>query len=418
MKFLYALGIFSYGIAIRIASLFSTKAKLWVSGRRNLFKNLQREISKGKGPIIWFHCASLGEFEQGRPLIEKIKAQKPDHRILLTFFSPSGYEVRKNYNGADFVTYIPIDTKSNAKRFLEIVNPVAAVFVKYEFWLNHLEELSIRKIPHYLVAAIFRDDQIFFKNRGRIFRRCLLNYTHIFTQNSESKSLIQNIGVKNVTVAGDTRFDRVKEIASHSKSIELAAAFTGESRKVLVAGSTWNSDEEHLFPVLNPHLSAGWKLIIAPHEIGTARVNEIIRSLENLKLQRNDIIRFSEATENNVHSAKVLIIDNIGMLSSLYRYGSVAYIGGGFGKSIHNTLEAAVYSVPVVFGPAFGKFNEAIQLIQCGGGYGVHSSAELKTALDQLLENEMLRDESGTKAGNYVNVNTGATEKILSVMLA
>lgn len=418
MKFLYALGIFSYGVAIRIASLFSTKAKLWLRGRRDLFKNLQREISKGNGPVIWFHCASLGEFEQGRPLIEKIKAQKPDHRILLTFFSPSGYEVRKNYHGADIVTYIPLDTKSNAKRFVEITNPVAVIFVKYEFWLNHLAELSDRKIPHYLVAAIFRDDQIFFKNRGGIFRQCLHNYTHIFTQNSESKHLIESIGVKNVTVAGDTRFDRVKEIASQAKSIELAAAFIGESNKVLVAGSTWSSDEEHLFPILIPHLAAGWKMIIAPHETGTTRVNEIIRSLENMKLNRNEIARFSAATENTIHNAKVLIIDNIGMLSSLYRYGSVAYIGGGFGKSIHNTLEAAVYSVPVVFGPAFGKFNEAIQLIQNGGGYGVNSGGELKTVLNQLLVNEKLRAESGIKAGNYVNANTGATEKILSVILA
>lgn len=418
MKFLYALGIFSYGIAIRIASLFSTKAKLWVNGRRNLFDNLSREISKSKSPVIWFHCASLGEFEQGRPLIEKIKAQKPDHRILLTFFSPSGYEVRKNYNGADIVTYIPLDTKSNAKRFVEIVKPSLVVFVKYEFWLNHLEELSVRKIPHYLVAAIFRNDQIFFKNRGGIFRQCLHNYTHIFTQNSESEKLLKSISVKNVSVAGDTRFDRVKEISSQAKSIELAAAFIGESRKVLVAGSTWSSDEEHLFPAFVPHISAGWKLIIAPHEIGTARVNEIIRSLEILKIQSSDIIRFSEATENTVHSAKVLIIDNIGMLSSLYRYGSVAYIGGGFGKSIHNTLEAAVYAVPVIFGPAFGKFNEAIQLIQHGGGYGVKSSAELKTLLNQILSNENLRVEYGAKAGNYVNANTGATEKILSVIFA
>ncbi|MCK6640741.1 MAG: 3-deoxy-D-manno-octulosonic acid transferase [Bacteroidia bacterium] len=418
MKFLYTLGIFSYGLAIRIASLFNSKAKLWVNGRRNLFENLNREISNSTSPVIWFHCASLGEFEQGRPLIEKIRVQKPDHRILLTFFSPSGYEVRKNYNGADIVTYIPLDTKSKAKRFVEIVKPSLVVFVKYEFWLNHLAELSARKIPHYLVAAIFREDQIFFKNRGGIFRQCLHNYTHIFTQNSESEKLVKSVGVKHVTAAGDTRFDRVKEIASQAKSIELAAAFIGESRKVLVAGSTWSSDEEHLFPAFVPHISAGWKMIIAPHEIGMARVNEIIRSLENLKIQRSEIVRYSEATENTIHNAKVLIIDNIGMLSSLYRYGSVAYIGGGFGKSIHNTLEAAVYAVPVIFGPAFGKFNEAIQLIECGGGYGVNSPAELKTVLNQILGDENLRGESGTKAGNYVNVNTGATEKILSVILA
>jgi 3-deoxy-D-manno-octulosonic-acid transferase len=417
MKFLYSLGIFTYGFAIRIASIFNHKAKLWVAGRENLFANLQTELAKGTGPIIWFHCASLGEFEQGRPLIEKLKKAKPDHRILLTFFSPSGYEVRKNYNGADIVTYIPLDTSSNAKRLIEIVKPTAVVFVKYEFWLNHLSELSRQNIPHYLIAAIFRDDQIFFKKRGGIFRKCLSEYRHIFLQNDESEKLIRGIGMKDVSVAGDPRFDRVSEIAFHAKSIEVAAAFTGDSRKVLVAGSTWVNDEEHLFPIVIPYLKNEWKLIIAPHEISEQRINGIIRDLSALHLSDNEIVRFSQATENNVHRARVLIIDNIGMLSSLYRYGSVAYIGGGFGKSIHNTLEAAVYSIPVVFGPAFGKFNEAIELIESGGGYGVQSAAELKNILDKLLQNEVLRADAGASAGSYVRSNTGATEKILNELL-
>jgi 3-deoxy-D-manno-octulosonic-acid transferase len=418
MKFFYSLGIFIYGLAINLAALFNSKAKLWVKGRRDLFANLERDLQKGKGPIIWIHCASLGEFEQGRPLIEKLKIVKPDHRILLTFFSPSGYEVRKNYNCADIVTYIPLDTGSNAKRFIDIVNPEFSVFVKYEFWLNHLAELTERNIPHYLVAAIFREDQIFFKTRGAIFRKCLSEYTHIFLQNEKSKKLLNAIGLKNISVAGDPRFDRVSEIAKHAKSIEVAAAFTGDSREVIVAGSTWKQDEERLFPSIISYLQNDWKLIIAPHEISESRIDGITRNLSGLNLSLQEIVRFSQATENNVHNARVLIIDNIGMLSALYRYGSVAYIGGGFGKSIHNTLEAAVYSIPVVFGPAFGKFNEAIELIESGGGYGVQSPVELKNILDKLLQIEALRNEAGTKAGNYVNANKGATEKILSVVLA
>jgi 3-deoxy-D-manno-octulosonic-acid transferase len=266
MRFLYSIGIFFYNVGIRIASIGNHKAKLWVRGRKNLFGHLQNALGKDSRQVIWFHCASLGEFEQGRPLIERIRTQHPGFKILLTFFSPSGFEVRKNYAGADVVTYLPADTASNARRFLDIVKPKIAVFVKYEFWLNHLEEIRKRNIPHYLVSAIFREDQIFFKGHGEIFRDALKGYTHIFTQDKSSVSLLEKIGVKNVTMAGDTRFDRVAEIAAGAKDIPTAATFTVEN-KMLVAGSTWKADEDLLIPILKKHFLSGWRMIIAPHEI-------------------------------------------------------------------------------------------------------------------------------------------------------
>lgn len=412
MRVFYSLGIIFYGILVRIASLTNSKAKLWVTGRKNLFQSLETAIKKDSKPIAWFHCASLGEFEQGRPLIERIRKEHPEFRILLTFFSPSGYEVRKNYTGADIITYMPLDTKSNARRFLDIVNPKLVVFVKYEFWLNHLEEISKRNIPHYLISAIFRDDQIFFKGHGGIFRYALKNYTHIFTQNEESLKLVNNIGIENASVAGDTRFDRVSEIAAGAKEISVAASFSNNAN-VIVAGSTWKADEDHLFPAMKKHFSAGWKMIIAPHEISEVRISSIEISLG---IERSKIVRFSKANAESIGNAQVLIIDNIGMLSSLYRYGSIAYIGGGFGKSIHNTLEAAVYGIPVVFGPMYQKFNEALGLIACKGGFGVHSPRELQSIIDDLLSNKSRRTSAGKLAGAYVKSNTGATEKILALL--
>jgi len=414
MRALYNFGILLYGLAIKLASIGNSKAKLWTSGRRNLFERLSETMKNDGSPLVWIHCASLGEFEQGRPLIEKIKSANPSVRILLTFFSPSGYEVRKKYPGADYVFYMPLDTPYNAQKFVEIVNPTMVIFVKYEFWLNHLEELKRRNIPHYLVSAIFRDDQIFFKPRGRIFRNALENYTHVFTQDQNSLSLLKNINLKNVSIAGDTRFDRVHEIAKASKDILLTAAFVGKTDRVIVAGSTWNDDEKILFPCLKNHFVNGWKMIIAPHEISEERLDGLESSLLKNGITQDHIIRFSRASETSAAQAQVLVIDNIGMLSSLYRYGSVAFIGGGFGKSIHNTLEAAVYGIPVIFGPKYGKFNEALGLIDCKGGFGVHSSAELASTLDHLLNDEDFRITSGKFAGEFVNLKTGATKIILS----
>lgn len=414
MHVFYSLGIFLYGLIIRLGAITSTKARLWIRGRKNLFEKLQQALQKDSRPIIWFHCASLGEFEQGRPLIERIRSSHPEYRILLTFFSPSGYEVRKNYSGVDYIAYMPLDTKSNAKRFLGIVNPEMVVFVKYEFWINHLEEIHRRNIPLYLVSGIFRNDQVFFKGYGGIFRDALKNFTHVFTQNEASLSLVKSLGVTNCSAAGDTRFDRVVEIADSAKDIPMAATFTVEN-KMLVAGSTWKSDEDLLFPILKKHFDAGWKMIIAPHEISEDRIRAIENALYSIGLSAASVLRFSQGA---IHlpstGTKVLIVDNIGMLSSLYRYGSVAYIGGGFGKSIHNTLEAAVYGIPVVFGPMYRKFNEALGLIECLGGFGVHSQKELEIAIDSLLGDDNRRIAAGKNAGEYVKNNTGATQKIIA----
>lgn len=414
MRVLYSLGIFFYGIGIRVASLWSSKARLWLKGRENFFEKLEAAIKNNPRPnpiLYWFHCASLGEFEQGRPLIEHIKAEQPNHRILLTFFSPSGYEVRKNYAGADIVAYLPLDTRSNAERFLDIVRPERIVFVKYEFWLNLLAEIRKRQHVHYLVSAVFRSDQIFFKGHGGIFREALKGYSHIFTQDKKSGELLETIGITNVTVAGDTRFDRVTEIAAGAKDIPAAAAFT-KGNRMLVAGSTWKADEELLFPVLKKHFQDGWRMIIAPHETNEARIESIESALKGIGVSDTHIVRFSKAAVHLPSDVRVLIIDNIGMLSSLYKYGTVAYIGGGFGKSIHNTLEAAVYGIPVVFGPMYEKFNEALGLIECKGGFGVHTPEELQKTLDDLLTDENHRAAAGRNAGNFVKENTGATEII------
>ena len=413
MRALYTTGILLYGFLIRLASLGNAKAKRWVHGRKDLFDQLKKKISADQRGIIWFHCASLGEFEQGRPLMEHIRARHPEYRILLTFFSPSGYEVRKNYTGADIVSYLPLDTKSNARKFVAAVQPKAAIFVKYEFWLNHLAELTAGKIPHYLVSAVFRYNQAFFKWYGGHFREALNGYTHIFTQDEDSSQLLKQLNVTAVTVAGDTRFDRVTEISASAKDIPVAAAFA-EGRKVIVAGSTWQADEEVLFPSLKKHLDDGWKLIIAPHETGEDRIHSVILSLTQGGIPNHLITRFSGADAVSVAQSDILVIDNIGMLSSLYRYGSVAFIGGGFGKSIHNTLEAAVYGIPVVFGPAYQKFSEALELIRSEGGFGVHTQSELASALDSLLRDDRKRAESGKNAGTFVKNNTGATQKILS----
>lgn len=417
MRLLYSIGIFLYSVGIRIAAIGNRKARLWVRGRKNLFSNLKTALSKDSRKVIWFHCASLGEFEQGRPLIERVKVQHPEYKILLTFFSPSGYEVRKNYAGADVVTYMPVDTRANAKHFLEIVNPAVVVFVKYEFWLNHLAALRRRNIPHYLISAIFREDQVFFKGHGGIFRTALNGYTHIFTQDKNSASLLEKISVKNVTVAGDTRFDRVSEIAAATKDIPTAATFTAEN-KMLVAGSTWKADEDLLIPILKKHFQNGWRMIIAPHEISEHRLQSIESALKAIGVSDTNVVRFSKGAIHLPADVRVMIIDNIGMLSSLYRYGSVAYIGGGFGKSIHNTLEAAVFGIPVVFGPMYEKFNEALGLIACKGGFGVHSQQELEIAIDSLLSDENHRVVAGRNAGAFVKSNLGATDKIMVKLLS
>jgi 3-deoxy-D-manno-octulosonic-acid transferase len=413
MRALYSLGIFFLGTGIRIASPFNSKARLWIRGRKNLFVNLENQFRNNTAKVAWFHCASLGEFEQGRPLMESFRKRNPDYKILLTFFSPSGYEIRKNYAGADFVFYLPLDKKSNAKRFVEIVKPDVIYFVKYEFWLNFLSEFRKKNIPHFLVSAIFREDQIFFKSRGSIFRGALKGFSFIFAQEKNSVELLNSIGISSVEIAGDTRFDRVGEIAANAKEIPVAKLFSGNEKNVIVAGSTWPADEEKLFPAISEALKANWKLIIAPHELGEDHLKSIESGLITSGIPENNIIRFSKADEVVISNAKVLIIDNIGMLSSLYAYGRIAYIGGGFGKSIHNVLEPAVFGMPVIFGPKFEKFNEAKQLIEIGAGFGVNNESELKKIMDRILADENLLKDLSSKAYGFVQKNRGATEKIL-----
>jgi 3-deoxy-D-manno-octulosonic-acid transferase len=409
MRLLYTISILAYRLAIGIASLFNTKARKWIEGRKGIFEKLEKDIDPSAA-LAWFHCASLGEFEQGRPVIEAFRKKHPHYKILLTFFSPSGYEIRKSYRGADHVYYLPLDTRANAERFISITQPKIVLFVKYEFWFNYLDILHKKNIPFYLISATFRSDQHFFKSYGAWFRKALNNYAHIFVQNETSKQLLSNAGVQRVTVSGDTRFDRVAEIVSNAKDLPIAGAFANNTQ-VMVAGSTWEEDEKFLIELIKHHREL--KLIIAPHEIGGTRIGSLVSSLEKI----TTVIRFSQANERNVINSQVLIIDNIGMLSSLYRYGKIAYIGGGFGKGIHNILEAAAYGMPVIFGPNYEKFLEAKTLVKLQGAFSISSYDELNKCVHELLNDQMKLAFASKISGDYVRENTGATSVILNALM-
>jgi len=402
--FIYNLGIRLFGVGARAASLFNQKARALVSGRKNLLTSVQQALSSNTSPLVWVHCASLGEFEQGRPIIERLQKEFSNYKILLTFFSPSGYEVRKNYPGADYVFYLPFDTPNNARKWVEVTKPSLAIFVKYEFWLNYSEELRKAKVPLISASAIFRDDQVFFRSTGRPFRKILRNFDHFFVQNIPSAKLLQSIGITSVTVAGDTRFDRVYEITSSKEPIPVAEKFKGNDQ-VMVAGSCWPEDIEVLAPFMN---ETAIKFIIAPHEISESFLAEIERSV------LGKTVRFSKASnEAELENAKVLLIDNIGMLSKLYRYGEFAFVGGAFGKGLHNILEAACYGIPVFFGNKnYQKFAEAQELIMHGGAFEVSDFADLrgKYEMVNMPENFMLACEV---TRNYVLNNLGATDKII-----
>lgn len=410
MRLLYTFSIHLYHIAIQIAALFNHKAKLWVKGRKNIFEHLKSLNPKSSNPqsantIAWFHCASLGEFEQGRPLIEKYKLKHPEAKIILTFFSPSGYEIRKNYSGADQILYLPIDSPSNAKQFIEILKPSVAFFVKYEFWFNYLDVLKQKGIPTYLVSGIFRPDQHFFKGYGTWFRKQLQCFDHFFVQNESSMELLQGIGYKNVSVTGDTRFDRVMEVVNTKKSIPLIEAFK-DGKNILILGSSWEEDEKLVSGI--GYQESGMKLIIAPHEVNESRIKNLI-----ITLSHYHTVTFSQATESSIKDAQILIIDNIGILSSLYQYGSIAFIGGGFGKGIHNILEAATFGLPVIFGPNYEKFNEANELIRLGGAFSVSGKEEFERTMDMLKDKQVVQMASMI-CKNYVKSRAGATDKILS----
>ncbi len=407
MTILYLFGIRIFYILVTVASLFNPKAKLWIKGRKKIFKELSKKIHSND-KIAWFHCASLGEFEQGRPVIESFRQKYPDYKILLTFYSPSGYEIRKNYEKADFIFYLPLDTPRNAKRFLNIVNPEFVFFIKYEFWYFFLHEIWKRKIPLYLVSGIFRKNQRFFKKYAVKSRKMLAWFTHFFVQNEESKNLLNTIYINNVTVTGDTRFDRVFAITQQSKDLPLIEKFV-KNNLVIVAGSTWKPDEDILIKYFNES-DIRFKVIIAPHEIHKENINRIIKSVSKEKI----VMKFSEANEENVSNADVLIIDSIGLLSSIYKYGQIAYIGGGFGKGIHNILEAATFGMPIIFGPVYEKFREAVDLKKLGGACLISNSEELKSKFDFLIENKGNITLAGKISEKYVNERKGATSKILS----
>lgn len=405
MTFIYNLSIRVYTFLIRLVAPFNEKARLWIRGRKGLLSQMAAKID-GSKPVVWFHSSSLGEFEQGRPVIEAFKAKHPDYAVLLTFFSPSGYEVRKNYAGADYIFYLPADTRRNARRFMQIVKPKAALFIKYDFWYNYLSQLHKAGVPTYVFSSIFRPQQAFFKWYGGWYRKMLKFFTLLFVQDENSKRLLAGIGINNVQIGGDTRFDRVYDLVQQAKPQPIIERFVADADKVLVAGSTWIGDEELLCRYANEH---NIKMIIAPHETTEANVSRVGSSCTGKVVRYTD----AQADESKVDGANVLIINCIGLLSSLYRYGQLAYIGGGFGKGIHNTLEAATYSVPVVFGPKYHKFREACQLIERGAAISISDYEQLTRAFDHYFANPDDCKRAGQKASAYVDEMRGGTTLIM-----
>ena len=402
MKIIYQIGIALYLLAIRIAANVNPKAKLWLAGRKNIFESIALSLGENE-KRIWFHYASLGEFEQGRPVQAAIRAQYPDHKMVMTFFSPSGYEAKKTHTAADYVFYLPMDGAQRSKQFITLINPTQAYFTKYEFWYFYFQYLAQKNIPLYLISGIFRDDQIFFKWYGGFFRQILTQVRFFFVQNESSKNLLNNIGIDQVLVTGDTRFDRVAANAANQHQNEIIAQFV-KGNDILLGGSTWSPDEKIIASLLN---KSNFKFIIAPHEIKESRLQEIEATFNHT------CIRYSQANVISISAAKVLIIDNIGMLSSLYQYASIAYIGGGFGVGIHNTLEAAAFGKPIIFGPNYNKFEEAKQLIALGAAISIHNTESFLAAVDKLYLNESNYLAACEKRRQFVASGKGASEKIM-----
>lgn len=393
---------------IRLAAKNGNKAGKWLQGRKDVFKVMEGTLRQHE-KRIWVHCASLGEFEQARPIIEKLKSQRPEYSIVLTFFSPSGYEVRKDYDQADYVFYLPMDSARNASRFLELVQPVAAVWVKYEFWYYYLQTLHQRAIPTILVSAAFRPSQPFFRWYGGLFRKMLGCYTHIFVQDASSQQLLAHIGIKNhVTAAGDTRYDRVAAIAAQAQDFPVAEAWKGQSR-IFIAGSTWKDDEQLLKSALH-YMPADWKMILAPHEIHEVHLQEIEALFAGMT------VRYSQLKDPVDSLGRVLLIDNIGMLSSLYRLGDMAFVGGGFGSGIHNILEPAVYGLPVFFGPNYTRFIEARTMVEKNLAFPVSNESELKQHLVKLFGDTGGREKLSSEIKRFVQTQLGATDKVLAFL--
>ncbi len=404
--------LFLYGIAIRLyylliwcSSPFNIKARRWIRGRRGLFKEIKRRLENDQAPRVWFHCASLGEFEQGRPVIEAFRREFPEYKIVLTFFSPSGYEARKDYGGVDYIFYVPLDTKGNAKKLISYINPKAAFFIKYEFWYHILTQLKASGTPVYLISAIFRPKQSFFMPYGKLFREMLGCVSHFFVQNGQSAYLLESVGITNITETGDTRFDRVYDIASQAKEVPYIADFK-QDQLLLVAGSTWPDDEALLMHVFNrfPQL----KLVIAPHEIDESHIGRLMSLFEGMA------VLYSQAGKVNLFKTQVLVIDSIGSLAAIYRYADVAYVGGGFGRGIHNVLEPSTYGIPVVFGPHYHKFQEAVRLVELGGAFSFAQKEMLENKLLELFYNEVMRKNAAWACKQYTRDGRGATAQIMN----
>ena len=447
---MYNIAMYLVQLGVAIAAIFDHKVRVMWRGERAAFKTLKQKVDPN-AKYVWVHAASLGEFEQGRPIIERIRLEHPEYKILLTFFSPSGYQVRKNYQGADIITYLPIDTVTNARRFLRTIRPVMAFFIKYEFWYNYLHILKHRGVPTYSVSSIFRPDQIFFRWYGRAYSHVLKCFTKFFVQNEESRQLLAKIGITETEIVGDTRFDRVMTIKSLAKQLPIVEAFThslqqghdesnqnpslreghrvgnsprGGREGVFIAGSSWPPDEDIFIKYFNEHPE--WKLIIAPHVIGEDHLQQIISKLsipEQTSSPSGEVgrgvggrrvVRFTQTTREEAAKADTLIIDCFGLLSSIYNYGDVAYIGGGFGVGIHNTLEAAVWDMPVIFGPNNKKFQEAQGLKACGGGFEIKDYDEFAQLMERFASDEAFLKESGSNAGHFVKDQAGATDKVLA----
>lgn len=404
---MYNLAIYLYLLGVAVYSRFNEKVRKMWRGERDAFRILREQVDPN-ARYVWFHAASLGEFEQGRPLMEQMKREHPDIKILLTFFSPSGYEVRKNYEGADIICYLPLDTITNARRFLRTVRPEMAFFIKYEFWYNYLHILKHRNVPVYSVSSIFRDGQVFFRWYGRQYGKVLKCFTHFYVQNEKSKELLNKIGLTNVTITGDTRFDRVLQIKEQAKQLPVIEQFT-KGLKVFIAGSSWQPDEDIFIKYFNEHRD--WKLVIAPHVIGEDHLQQIEKLLEGRK-----VVRYTDVSENSkdLEDAEVLIINCFGLLSSIYNYAGVTYVGGGFGVGIHNTLEAAVWDVPVIFGPNNEKFHEAQGLKACEGGFEITSYEDFERLMNRFESDADYLKHAGQQAGDYVKQLSGATKRILS----
>lgn len=399
----YNIGINAIVNGAKLAARWNPKIQKWVEGRRGLMERISQTISPDDR-IVWFHAASLGEFEQGRPVIEALRQHLPEHKILLTFFSPSGYEIRKNYSGADYIMYMPFDTPGCAEEFIRTTNPEIAVFIKYEFWLNHLAALRASSCRTFLISAIFRPNSIFFRPWGGAFRKALGTYETIFVQNETSRELLAGIGVNNVKVAGDTRFDRVARLCDNAPKIDTIEQFRGKQTMV-VAGSTWGPDEEIMLNSINAHPEVKW--VIAPHEMNDHQIDTLMSRI------KGGAIRYTRSDDAELDKYQVMIIDTIGILSAIYSYADMAYVGGGFGAGIHNTLEPATYGIPLAFGPRYGKFREACQLIECGAAKSVASEAEFTEWFDGMLSDKELRAKSGAAAKSYTQSNLGATDMII-----